>query len=306
MNQIFGMVFNLTISGVKFTVESHKKLHFMQWINFNGEIMDEMDPVFSATDHLIYSGDSLIEHIRVINGKMPLLNQHINRLELSMHLLHMEPDRFYTAPFFEKEINKVLEKNVFKNAAVTLLIYRKRDTRYQEITNTTGYLITVGANTSEKWQINAEGLKVDFYPEHFIAHNHLSGLSTSTNLIHTLATIWKEANTFDNVIILNKEGRVVEAAGNSVLIFYKNELLFPVYTEGGISEIMRENVLPFANRMNIDCRATYLTKEMMMDADEIFLLNTIDGLQWVGEIEGKRYGNNLAKELVEHLNSFLR
>ena len=45
-----------------------------------------------------------------------------------------------------------------------------------------------------------------------------------------------------------------------------------------------------------------MTKEELLNAEEIFLSNSVNGIRWVVALENKRYFNRLPKEVVKWLN----
>jgi branched-chain amino acid aminotransferase len=46
-------------------------------------------------------------------------------------------------------------------------------------------------------------------------------------------------------------------------------------------------------------------QNVLLGADELFLTNTIKGIQWVVAFKQKRYFNNTSKKLIEKLNELV-
>ena len=66
---------------------------------------------------------------------------------------------------------------------------------------------------------------------------------------------------------------------------------------------MRSTILKLANTINLDCKEiTNLTEEHILNAEEIFLTNAIQGIRWVLGFKEKRYFNFLSRKLTSLLN----
>ena len=67
-------------------------------------------------------GWGVFEPLRVYQGKVCFLKQHIERLESSLKLLDIEPVNLD----WQKEINKLLKENNLSEAYLRITVYKKR------------------------------------------------------------------------------------------------------------------------------------------------------------------------------------
>ena len=76
-------------------------------INFNGKIFPSDKAIFDSQNRSFLYGDALFETIRMSEGKMPFLGNHINRLLKGLYFFKYKVPKKYTTTFFQKEIIKI-------------------------------------------------------------------------------------------------------------------------------------------------------------------------------------------------------
>ena len=59
------------------------------YINYNGNIIDAGQPLFTAANRAFRYGDALFETIRLMQGEILFFEKHLSRLSRSMELLKM-------------------------------------------------------------------------------------------------------------------------------------------------------------------------------------------------------------------------
>lgn len=276
------------------------------WINLNGELIDSDKPVLSHHNRAFRYGDALFETLKVVDHKPLFISDHINRLTLSMHLLSLAPERHYTELFFEKEIKKLLEKNGWSHARIRISVFRQSDGFYTPSDDRAQFLIEGHPLEEPRYTAQRDGLKVTVYPDHFKPFNNLAGLKSANSLLYVLAGIWKRDHGFDELLIQNEHGRMAEAVSSNIMIYKDGVVLTPAASEACLSGIMKEIVMVLVNRMNIDARPAMLTLEDVKAADEVWLTNMIQGLQWVSTFDEVQYGHELADKVVAALNEYAK
>jgi 4-amino-4-deoxychorismate lyase len=75
----------------------------------------------------------------------------------------------------------------------------------------------------------------------------------------------------------------------NVFIVSRGALLTPDLKHSGVEGVMRGLVLERASALSIDCRAAGLKREHILDADEVFLTNSLIGAWPVRRIDSREY-----------------
>ena len=96
---------------------------------------------------------------------------------------------------------------------------------------------------------------------------------------------------YDEAILLNREGNVVEGSRTNIF-FVKNKTLYTsALSSGCLDGITRQVVLKIARQNNIPCRMTKVKAQTLFQSDEAFLTNSIAGImpliqvnnRWIGQ-----------------------
>jgi 4-amino-4-deoxychorismate lyase len=75
----------------------------------------------------------------------------------------------------------------------------------------------------------------------------------------------------------------------NLFIVSRDTLLTPDLSLSGVAGVMRELVLERTPALSLDCRVAGLKQEDILDADEIFLTNSLIGVWPVRRIESREY-----------------
>lgn len=108
---------------------------------------------------------------------------------------------------------------------------------------------------------------------------------------------------FDEALMLNTDGMVVEASGENIFIVKNNVLITPPTASGALEGITRDTVLRLAKHDNIITEIRDISKDELYLADEVFLTGTAAEIKAVGEIDNRRIGNGGIEKITLQLKS---
>jgi branched-chain amino acid aminotransferase len=75
----------------------------------------------------------------------------------------------------------------------------------------------------------------------------------------------------------------------------KNGTIFTApLSEGCVAGVMRKQIMSLAAENKILTFESPLTTYTLMNGDEVFLTNSVHGVQWVGQFKDKFYTNKMA------------
>ena len=92
---------------------------------------------------------------------------------------------------------------------------------------------------------------------------------------------------FDEAIMLNTNGKVIEASAENIFIVKDGLLITPPVTSGALNGITRDTVLAIAKENNIPHEIRDITRDELYIADEVFLTGTAAGIKPVSEIDSR-------------------
>jgi branched-chain amino acid aminotransferase len=92
---------------------------------------------------------------------------------------------------------------------------------------------------------------------------------------------------FDEAIMLNTDGKVIEASAENIFIVKDGLLVTPPITSGALNGITRDTVLTIARENNIPHVIRDIARDELYIADEVFLTGTAAGIKPVSEIDNR-------------------
>ncbi|MCJ7637500.1 MAG: branched-chain amino acid transaminase, partial [Nitrososphaeraceae archaeon] len=116
-----------------------------------------------------------------------------------------------------------------------------------------------------------------------------------------LARIEAIKSGFDEAILLNTAGKVVEASAENIFIVKNKTLITPPVSSGSLEGITRDTVLALAREDNFLTEIRDISKDELYLADEIFLTGTAAEIKSVGEIDNRMIGNGKTGTITKRM-----
>ena len=269
-------------------------------INLNGIIISSKEVSLSSENRAFKYGDGVFETIKVANNKVIFFEDHYFRLMASMRMLRMKIPMKFTLEFLEEEILKTIEETPSDHSIfrVRLNVYRKDGGHYLPNTNEVDYLIDVTPIHSKQKEIYT----VDLYKDLYNYSGILSTVKTTNRLLNTLASIFAEENDLDNCILLNENKGVVEVTNGNIFIIKENTVKTPALNEGCIKGVTRKKVIEIIEKHpDYTIEETSISPFEIQKADEVFITNTIVGIQSVTNYRKRKFSQEITHKLRNSL-----
>lgn len=267
----------------------------------NGHLISIYEPAVGFDNRAFRYGDALFESIRVSNGRIMFLKDHITRIKLGMTVLRMNvPAEFNTANI-ELLIQNLLRHNAMApHVRVRLTVFRQDGGYYTPETNDISFLIET-EQLHSNYALNQKGLWVDLYTDMKKPINKLSNIKTANALLYVMAGLSKQSMKLDECLIVNESGQICESISSNVFAVKNGTLYTPPLSEGCVAGVMRKQIMSLATEHKILTFESPITTYTLINADEVFLSNSISGIKWVGQFRDKFYTNKFAQFFTEKL-----
>lgn len=271
-------------------------------INFNGKIFPADQPIFNSQNRAFLYGDALFETIRMSAGKIPFLENHVNRLLQGLCFFKYTVPKKYTPAFFKKEIKKIAAGN----ARIRITVFRSSGGLYTPKNNRPQFLISASPLASPQFSLNKKGLNVGIYDEVKLACSPISNFKTCNCSPYILAGLSKQERNLDDVILLNDKGRISETSSSNIFFIKKNSIITPSLSEGCVAGTMRKTILKIASEKKYFIQESTIKLPQLKNIQEIWLTNAISGIRWVTQVEQNIYLRNasVAHTFIKRLNQF--
>lgn len=267
----------------------------------NGHLISIYEPTVSFANRAFRYGDALFETIRVCNNKLMFVKDHLTRLKLGMTVLRMNLPAEFTSENLSEFILQLLKHNAHApNARVRLTVFRNGGGLYTPETNDISFLIE-STELEGPYDLNQKGFWVDIYADIKKSINKLSNIKSANSLIYVLAGVAKQSMKLDDCFLVNENGTICESISSNIFVVKNGTLFTSPLTEGCVAGIMRKQIMHLATENKILTFESPLTMYTLLNGDEVFLTNSINGVQWVGQYKDRFYTNKMAQFFHEKL-----
>jgi branched-chain amino acid aminotransferase len=274
-------------------------------VNVGGRLTHRDEAAVSPFDSAVQGGDAVWEGLRVYNGKIFRLDEHLARLRRSAKAL-----AFDSVPS-DEEITREIRRTLQANGMT--------DGVHIRLTLTRGVKITSGMDP----RLNQSGPTLIVLPEHKSPVYDTSGITLITSslrraaadsldpkihhnnlLTSILAKIEANVAGADDALMLDNRGFVAETNATNVFLVAGGVLGTP--TAAACPEgITRATVLDLAAEAGIECVIGDYSLIQFYTAEEIFVTGTMGGIAPVVALDGRTIGDGAPGPVTAQLTKLL-
>ena len=270
-------------------------------INLNGDLLQAREAAISPDHRAFRYGDGVFETMLFNRGVIHFWEDHYFRLMAAMRILRMEIPMNFSPEFFEEQIESTLEANGIKNemARVRLQVSRGGSGFYlPDSSANVDFLIQVDQLEGMPYSASA-GLSIDIFKDHLKPRQLLSGIKSTNSAIYIIAAIWAKENRVDDALLLNEKKEVVESVRSNLFLVSEdqNQLITPPEDSGCLKGIMRKQLVRLAPKMGLEVVEKAVSPFDLLRVKEIWLCNSIHGVQWVDRYRKNSYTGDLANKM---------
>lgn len=258
----------------------------------------------SVFDSSVQGGDAVWEGLRVYDGKIFSLDQHLDRLHASAKTL-----AFTDIPakeFIKDAIKQTLKANGMRtdtHIRLTLTRGEKITSGMDPRLNQKGSCLIVLAEFKPPVYDNAKGIKLITSHIRRNSPMHLDSKIHHNNLLNNiLAKIEANYCSADAAIMLDNLGFVSETNDCNIFMVKKGKLLTP-HADACLPGVTRGNVLKIAAELDVAFVERNISIAEFYNADEVFTTGTMGELTPVYEIDGRaienKSGSDIKKQIYE-------
>lgn len=272
-------------------------------VNIGGRLVHRDEAGVSPFDSLVQGGDGVWEGLRLYDGTVFRLTEHLDRLRDSAKALAFAEIPSHDA--IRDEIRKTLEANGMRDGVhirLTLSRGAKVTSGMDPRLNQSGPLLIVLA----EWKApvySRGGLTLATSSVRRSPPDCLDPKIHHNNLLPSiLAKIEATASGADDALMLDRDGFIAETNGTHVFLVRRGEVLTgpaDACPEG----VTRQTVLDLCARESIPHRVGRLSLTDAYRADEMFCSGTMGELAGITRLDGRTIGDGAVGSLTRHLSA---
>ena len=276
-------------------------------IFLDGKYVSSEDAKISVFDHGLLYGDGVFEGIRIYNGRIFRLEQHLKRLFASAKAIMLQ------IPLTKEQLIEACcetcRQNKLKNGYIRLVV--TRGVGYLGLNpfrckNPTVFII---ADTIELYpeEMYLKGLKLITASTQRTDAAAVSPSIKSLNYLNNILAKIEAVNAgVVEAIMLNGHGHVAECTADNVFIVRNGKLETPPVSAGALNGITRQLVMELAAKRKIAVSEPNLSRYDLTTADEVFITGTAAEIVPVANIDGRTIGSGRPGPLTLKLTEDFR
>jgi 4-amino-4-deoxychorismate lyase len=237
----------------------------------------------SASDRGFQYGDGVFETIEVINAKPVFLKQHLDRLFIGCRTLRIPPPDLTT---LKQEVQQVCLN--IKLGVLKIIITRGIGGR--------GYCPPVNPDATRVLSLHPfpdyveryanQGINARFCKSRLGVNPVLAGIKHLNRLEQIMARAEWDDPEIQEGIVLNINEHVIEGTMSN-LFYIKNRMLHTACLDtAGVSGVVRGVIKMIASQQNLNLIEHDYGQQSLLDADELFMCNSIIGIWPVINLAG--------------------
>ena len=256
----------------------------------------------SVFDHGLLYGDGVFEGIRAYNGRVFLLDEHIDRLYDSAKAIAL------TIPMTKEEMSQAVvdtcKANDISDGYIRLVITRGKG--------------TLGLNPylCDKAEVIIIAAKIQLYPQELYENglkivtvgtvrNHPEAINPRIKSLNYLNNVMAKIEAINagcmECLMLNHKGEVAEASGDNVFVIKNGVITTPPSTCGALEGLTRNKVMEIAREAGYEMREAPLARYDIYVADEVFLTGTAAEIISVVDCDKREIGTGKPGEITQKL-----
>ncbi len=280
-------------------------------VYINGKFYDKLEAKISVYDHGLLYGDGVFEGVRVYDGKIFRLKEHVDRLFESARALMLEIP--LTKEQFADAIRKTVQANDKKNGYIRPLVTRGAGSLGLDPRKTSEpqVIIIVDDITLYPPELYENGLELATVAT---IRNHPNAVNPRIKSLNYLNNILAKIESIQSgcveALMLNFKGEVAECSGDNIFIVKAGVLKTPPTDAGALEGITRSTVMDLAAQASVPVREVVLTRHDIYVADECFLTGTAAEVIPVVKLDSRVIGSGkpgpITRQLREAFGKLVR
>lgn len=271
----------------------------MPIIYYNGKTIDSSSFQLSVEDRGLLLGDGLFETIRIYNGHALLLDRHWQRLVQSANKIYLQLPISYLE--LKTAIAELLIGNDLhaKDAVVRFTVTRGSGPRglLPPLETKPTILLMVFPLVKVEKKVMTLHISTILRNE----HSPLAQIKSLNYLDNILARMEAEQQGADEALLVNTAGNVTCASAANFFMVKKDILYTPSIEDGVLPGITRAIVLEIAQKQGLGVKVGTLSKDKIVEADEVFITNSLLGILPINYIDASKMGAGCPGEITKQL-----
>lgn len=254
-------------------------------------------------DRGLFYGQTVFETIAVVNGRPALMEEHLARMSKGCKRIGIPLNINYLIDDIKVISNNILERSYVLRLTVSMGVGGRGYKNPDDPTPTR--IVSLHDYPKRPSQL---GIRIGISEVALAYQPLLAGIKHGNRIEQVLARqSWHD--DWDEALLLDYQGNVIEGTQSNLFIVKNGDIKTPLLDGSGVEGVMRNWVISNLNAAGFSCSAVRLSVSDVINADEVFLTNSVLGIQSVAVLQINEQqidystapiANTLLTTLLEH------
>lgn len=272
----------------------------------DGEMVDWREAKTHVLTHTLHYGMGVFEGVRAYKAEQGTaifrLQEHTNRLFDSAHILGMD------IPFDKETLNQAqlaaVRENNLESAYLRPMCFYGSEGMGLRADNLKVHVIVAawnwGAYLGEEQLQKGIRIHVSSFTRHHVNITMCRAKANGNYMNSMMALQEAMANGYDEALLLDTQGFVMEGSGENIFLVKDGKLHTPDLTSA-LDGITRKTIMTLADELDIPVVERRITRDEVYIADEAFFTGTAAEVTPIREVDGRTIGNGGRGPITEKL-----
>jgi len=271
-----------------------------KYVCLDNKFYTEDQPIFKLNRAMKF-GDGVFETAKIVSGKVKYLGEHLARMKRGLTALEIQCSKG-DIEVLKVCIEQLLIKNEIERGGILRIIAQRAGLgRYAPEKNQVFFYLETENTKENGYQLNRKGMNIGTSKKIRLQFSEFMMHKTLNAIPYILASKEKTESKFDELLLLNEDGNVVEGTASNIFIIKNGTISTPNIAEGCLAGVMRKVIIDKIQALGTTVDETTLTIQDIESADELFFTNATQGIRWASAYGNKRYFRKLSTNLIESL-----
>lgn len=276
------------------------------FIWMDGEFIPWKDARVHCLTHTLHYGVGVFEGVRAYETDRGTaifrLHDHTNRLFQSAKILNMKIP--YDADQLNKIQQEIIKKNNLRSAYIRPMVFYGGEYLGLNTSNLSTHVIVAawewGAYLGDEGLVKGIKVKTSSFIRNY-PNSVLCKAKANGNYMNSILALQEAiAGGYDEALLLDQQGCVVEGSGENIFIVRNGAIYTPDPTSI-LEGITRDTIFTLADEMGYPIREKSITRDEVYIADEAFFTGTAAEVTPIREVDGRIIGDGKRGPITQKL-----
>lgn len=278
------------------------------YILYNGEFLLRDSFPVSAPEWLQLSGQMMRISLFASGNRIPFLEPHLSLLTRQFFSIGWELPGSFEPATLKSKFEKLLNRNrLFKGSRIHWFIIPGLSSGHVPGIPEFRYLAFTEGLEHDHFPLNQKGLSIGISKRFMNSGDPYYSSMVRSSIRSILIRQEAMENNWNEIILTDPQGNLSEILDGNLFIRFGNDILVPSAATNTLPRVMSGIVRDICRQAGFTLsESDELCSTHLIDADEIFISDDLNGIRWVLSFEKKRYYRKAAVTISDELNRLVR